>query len=34
MSKGDWLKEFYDIEVDELIEDHLILSKKVLGEVK
>jgi|GEM_PF-1507486 len=34
MSKGDWLKEFYEIEVDELIEEHLVLSKKVLGEVK
>lgn len=34
MSKREWIKEFYKIDESRLIEEHLMLSKKILGEVK
>jgi len=32
MFKGEWIKEYYKLDQEQLIEEHLQLSKKVLGE--
>lgn len=34
MSKREWIKEFYKIDESKLIDEHLMLSKKILGETK
>lgn len=34
MSKREWIKEFYHMDENQLIEEHLMLSKKILGEKK
>ena len=33
-SKKEWIKEFYQIDEEKLIEEHMEISKKILGEIK